>query len=73
MAGQPSEIKKLAAIATDFELSSEMRVKAIESLGRIGSREALLSLLELVANERLVLEEREAALKQARVIIKSGR
>ncbi len=73
MPEQPSELKKLAAIATDLELSSDMRVKAIELLGRIGSREALLVVLELVANERLALEEREAALKQARVIIKSGR
>ena len=73
MQEQPSELKKLAAIATDLELSAEMRVKAIELLGNIGSHDALLALLELVANEKLMREERDLALKQAREIIKSGR
>ncbi len=73
MSEQPDELQKLAAIATDLGLSADMRVKATELLGRIGSREALLVLLELVANEKLVAEERDAALRQARVIIRSGR
>ncbi len=72
MPEQPTELSKLATIATDLELSAEMRIKAIELLGRIGTREALLALLELVANEELVAEERDLALRQAREIIKSG-
>ena len=69
----PTELQKLAAIATDFGLSAGMRTKAIELLGKIGTHEALLALLELVANEQLVPEERDFALRQARVIIRSGR
>ena len=69
----PTELQKLAAIATDFELSAGMRIKAMELLGKIGTHEALLALLELVANEQLVPEERDIALRQARVIIRSGR
>ena len=69
---QSDELKKLAAIATDLELSAEMRTKAIELLGRIGTREALLALLELVANEGLMPEEKDLALRQARIIIRSG-
>ena len=73
MPEQPAELKKLATIATDLELSAEMRTKAIELLGRIGTRDALLALLELAANEGLIREERDLALRQAREIIKSGR
>jgi len=73
MSERPNELKKLAAIATDLELPNELRIKATEQLGNIGTREALLALLDLAANEKLVREERELALKQAREIIKSGR
>jgi len=73
MPEQPDELKKLAAIATDLELAAELRTKAIELLGNIGTRDALLTLLELAANEGLIKEERELALKQAKEIIRSGR
>jgi len=73
MSEQPNELKKLTTIATDLELSVELRTKAIELMGNIGSHEALLALLGLAANEKLVLEERDLALKQARGIIKSSR
>ena len=73
MPEQPAELKKLATIATDLGLSSEMRIKAIELLGRIGTRDAFLALLELAANEELIPQERDLALKQAREIIKLGR
>ncbi len=72
MAEQPDELKKLATIAADLELSAGLRSKAIERLGNIGTYEALLALLDLVANERLLKQERDLALKQAREIIKSG-
>ena len=73
MSEQPNELKKLTTIATDLELSVELRTKAIELMGNIGSHEALLALLGLAANEKLVVEERDLALKQARGIIKSSR
>ncbi len=73
MSELPNQLEKLNAIATDLELSADLRIKAIELLGRIGTHEALLALLELAGNERLIGKERDLALKQAREIIKSGR
>ena len=73
MPDQPAELKKLASIAADLELDADMRIKAQGMLGRIGTRDALLALLELAANEELAVTERDLALKQAREIIKSGR
>ena len=73
MAEQPDELKKLATIAADLDLSAGLRSKAIERLGNIGTYEALLALLDLVANEKLIKGERELALKQAREIIRSVR
>ncbi len=73
MPEQSDELKKLAAVATDLGLSSELRIKAIGLIGNIGSHDALLALLELVANEKLTRGERELAIKQAREIIKSSR
>ena len=73
MSEHSNELKKLATIATDLELPAELRIRAIESLGRIGTHEALLTLLELAGNDGLISKERELALKQAREIIKSGR
>ena len=72
MAEEPDELKKLAGIVTDLKLSGELRIKAIELLGKISTHEALLVLLELAGNDRLVKGERELALKQAREIIRSG-
>lgn len=74
MAEQPNELKKLVAIATDLELSAQLRTKAIELVGNIGTHDALLALLDLAANERLIPEERALSLKYAReiIIIKSG-
>ncbi len=68
-----SELKKLSAIATDMDLSGDLRTNAVKSMGNIGTHEALLALLELVANEKLNHNERELALKQARSIIRSAR
>ena len=72
MPEQPEELNKLATIAADLKLSSELRTKAIQLLGDIGTHEALLALLDLAANEGLIRNERDLALKQARGIIKSG-
>ncbi len=68
-----NELKKLTAIATDLELSSELRTQAAKVMGNIGTHEALLALLDLAANERLNPDERDLALKQARGIIKLSR
>jgi len=73
MPEQTDELKKLVAVATDLGLSSELRAKAIGLIGNIGSHEALVALLELVANEKLTRGERELAIKQAREIVKSSR
>ena len=72
MSEQPSELKKLVAIASDLELPTELRAKAIKQLSNIGNYEALLGLLDLAANESLTKKERDLALQQAREIIKSG-
>ena len=68
-----SELQKLCAIATDMDLSSKLRDNAVKSIGAIGTHEALLFLLDLVANEKLNTDERELALKQAKNIVKASR
>ena len=73
MAEQANQLKKLSTIAADLELSAELRIQAIELLGNVGTHEALLVLLDLAANQELIKEERDIALKHAREIIKSGR
>jgi len=72
MAEKPSELTKLVTIATDLQLAAELRTKAVEQMGSLGTHEALLALLDLVANTGLVRAERELALKYAREIVKSG-
>jgi hypothetical protein len=69
---RPEELKKLSAIATDAGFNPELRTKAIEQMGITSSREALLALLDLAANDQLTVKERELALKQALKIIKSS-
>ena len=71
MNAQPAELKKLSDIATDMGFSADLRTKAIEQMGSVSSREALLALLNLAAEEQLTIKERELALKQALKIIKS--
>jgi len=73
MAEQANELKKLATIAADLGLSAALRIKSIELVGSIGTHDALLVLLDLVANRELIKEEREIALQYASEIIKTGR
>ncbi|MDD4875593.1 MAG: hypothetical protein PHQ86_00450 [Dehalococcoidales bacterium] len=68
-----NELEKLAVIAADLGLSADLRTKAIQLIGNIGTHEALIALLALVANKDLAKEERDLAIQQAREIIKSGR
>lgn len=72
MADTPDELKKLVDVATDMVLPIKVRADTIKYIGNIGTREALLALLELAANEQLTKNEREQALKYARDIIKAG-
>jgi hypothetical protein len=67
------ELKKLANIATDMDLAGKMRNQAVDQIGEIGTHEALLVLLNLAANDKMNIEERDLALKRARSIIKKGR
>ena len=69
MAERPNELKKLADIAGDTGISAELRTKSVELIGKIGTHDALLVLLELAADKELATEERE----YARDIIKVGR
>jgi hypothetical protein len=71
--GVTEELKKLANIATDMQLSNKMRTQAINQLGEIASHEALLVLLNLAANDKMNIDERDLALKKARDIVKKGR
>ena len=73
MSERPDELQKLSAIATDMELAGKMRTQAINQICEIGTHEALLVLLNLAANERLNVEDRDHALKRAREIVKKGR
>ena len=67
------ELRKLAGIATDMQMASKMRTQAINQLGEMASHEALLVLLNLAANDKLNIDERDLALKKAREIVKKGR
>ena len=67
------ELKKMANIATDLQLSGKMRIQAINLLGDMASHESLLVLLNLAANDKLNIDERDLALKRAREIVKKGR
>lgn len=70
MAEQADELKKMSTVAADLQLANELRTKAVKVIGELGTHQALLALLDLVANERLTKKDREFALKQAETIIK---
>jgi len=67
------ELKKLENIATDMQLDSKIRNQSVNQLGEIGSHESLLVLLNLAANDKLNIDERDLAIKRAREIVKKGR
>jgi hypothetical protein len=67
------EMKKLGNIATDMQLANKMRIQAINQLGLMASHESLLVLLNLVANDKMNIDERVLALKKAYDIVKKGR
>ena len=71
--GKYDELKKMANIATDLQISNKMRFQAINLLGDMATHESLLVLLNLAANDKLSIDERDLAIKRAREIIKKGR
>ena len=71
--GKYDELKKMANIATDLQISNKMRIQAINLLGDMATHESLLVLLNLAANDKLHTDERDLAIKRAREIIKKGR
>jgi hypothetical protein len=71
--GKYDELKKMANIATDLQISNKMRIQAINLLGDMATHESLLVLLNLAANDKLSIDERDLAIKRAREIIKKGR
>ncbi|UCH51466.1 MAG: hypothetical protein JSV54_01485 [Chloroflexota bacterium] len=70
---ETDRLQKLVTIATDLTISGEIRTQAIVQLGKIGSHEALVALLDMVGNESLTWDERMRSLKQAERILKAGR
>ena len=56
-----------------MELAGKMRTQAIDLLGEMATHEALLVLLNLAANEKLNIDERDYALKRCRDIVRKGR
>ena len=72
MAEQADELKKLVGIATDLDLSPELRTRATKQMGRMSTHEALRALLDLAANDKLTRTEREIALKYARDSIRAS-
>ncbi|MFA5629731.1 MAG: hypothetical protein WC958_05760 [Dehalococcoidales bacterium] len=66
------EIQKLCELAADMGLPGKIRHEAVQSIANIGSREALLTLLDLAANENLAVKDRELALKRAGDVIKKN-
>jgi hypothetical protein len=73
MAEDTDQLRKLISIASDKEISRELRTRAIIQLGSIGSHAALVALLNLVADETSVWEERMLALRQAEKTLKPQR
>jgi len=71
--GVIEELRKLASIATDMQMAGKMRTQAINQLGDMASHESLLVLLNLAANDKLNIDERDLSLKRAREIVKKGR
>lgn len=70
MAEETDRLHKLVTIATDLNISRELRTRAITQLGKTGTHAALVALLELVGDESFIWDERMLALKQAGKILR---
>ena len=65
------EVEKLKNTARNLELLPSKREKALKALGKIVTKEALLALLDVAGDSRLLPWERATATDQARKILKS--
>ena len=72
MPERPAELQKLIDVATSRDYPVNLRMEAIDTMGKIGTHEALQVLLEIAGNESLQRQERERALKYAMKIVKSS-
>jgi hypothetical protein len=68
-----NELAKLKDIAQDMALDKSLRTRAMEQIGRVGTRDGFLALLDLAALENLPADERELALKHAQKTLKLNR
>ena len=66
------ELKDLVAAATNLNFPVKLRTEAVESIGNMGTHEALLALLEMAGNDQLSKKERELIIKLATSLIKAG-
>jgi hypothetical protein len=73
MPEKPAELTKLVAVAASMDYPANLRMEAVDTIGRMATHEALLALLEIAGNQGLVRQEREQALKHAMKIVKSSR
>ena len=69
----PEEIEKLKTLSTNTELLPSERIGAIQMLKDVGTREALLALLDIAGETALLPSERSFALSGAREILRSGK
>jgi hypothetical protein len=65
-----SEVEKLKNIAMNTKLYSWERTKAVETLGEIGTKEAMMALLDIAGCDELYSWERDHALTLAREILR---
>lgn len=66
------ELRDLVAAATNLNFPGKLRTDATESIGRMGTHEALLALLDMAGNDQLPKKERELIIKLASNLIKAG-
>ncbi len=66
------ELKDLVSAATNLNFPLKLRTEAVESIGKMGTHEALLALLEMAGNDQLSKKERELIIKLATNLIKAG-
>ena len=66
------ELRDLVAAATNLNFPVKLRTDAVESIGRMGTHEALLALLDMAGNDQPSKKERELIIKLASNLIKAG-
>ena len=72
MSEQPDDLRQLVDAATNLNFPMKLRIEATESIGKIGTHEALLALLQMAGDDQLSKKERELAVKLAGNLVKAG-